>query len=66
MSELTDVELVQKTLKNPDDYELLIERYEEPIVRYIHRITGGSHEEVEELAQVIFIKAYRSLNSFDL
>ncbi len=34
-------------------------------MRYIGRMTGASHEEIEELGQIIFIKAYRSLNGFD-
>ena len=61
----SDAELVQKTLKNPDQYALIIDRFEEPILRYIGRITGWSHEEIEELGQMTFIKAYRSLNGFD-
>lgn len=28
-------------------------------------MTGASHEEVEEIAQMVFIRAYRSLNGFD-
>ena len=62
---LSDVQLVQKTLANADNYTLIIDRFEEPILRYIGRITGSSHEEIEELAQITFIKAYRSLNGFD-
>lgn len=61
----SDAQLVQKTLENPDNYALIIDRFEEPILRYIGRMTGASHEDTEELAQVIFIKAYRSLNGFD-
>lgn len=63
---LSDAQLVQKTLKNPDDYAFIIDRFEAPILRYIFRMTGASHEEVEELGQMTFIKAYRSLNGFDV
>lgn len=62
---LSDAQLVQKTLKNPDDYVAIIDRFETPILRYIFRMTGAAHEEVEELGQMTFIKAYRSLNGFD-
>lgn len=62
---LTDAQLVSKTLENPDNYALIIDRFEEPILRYVGRMTGVSHEEIEELGQIIFIKAYRSLNGFD-
>jgi len=63
---LSDAQLVQKTLKNPDDYAFIIDRFETPILRYIFRMTGASHEEVEELGQMTFIRAYRSLNGFDV
>lgn len=61
----SDIELVQKTLKNPDQYALIIDRFEAPILRYLQRITGSSEQEVEDLWQMVFIKAYRSLNGFD-
>ena len=63
---LSDAQLVAKTLENPDNYTLIIDRFEEPILRYVGRMTGVSHEEIEELGQIIFIKAYRSLNGFDI
>lgn len=63
---LSDAQLVQKTLKNPDDYAFIIDRFETPILRYIFRMTSASHEEVEELGQMTFIRAYRSLNGFDV
>ena len=67
MSEtITDAQLVQKTLKNPDEYARIIDRFEAPLERYIERITRADHEDVEELLQTIFIKAYRSLNGFDI
>lgn len=62
---LSDAQLVAKTLENPDNYALIIDRFEESILRYIGRMTGAPHEEIEELGQIIFIKAYRSLNGFD-
>lgn len=62
---LSDALLVTKTLENPDNYALIIDRFEESILRYIGRMTGTSHEEIEELGQIIFIKAYRSINGFD-
>ncbi len=62
---ITDAQLVQKTLINPDEYALIIDRFEGPLERYIMRITHADHEDVEELLQTIFIKAYRSLNGFD-
>lgn len=67
MSEnLSDADLVTKTLQNPDNYALIIDRFEEQILRYIARMTASPHEEIEELGQIVFIKAYRSLNGFDI
>lgn len=66
LENLSDAQLVEKTLQNPDSYALIIDRYEEPILRYIGRMTGTSHEEIEEMAQIVFIKAYKSLNGFDI
>lgn len=66
MSEtITDAQLVQKALKNPDEYALIIDRFESPLERYVSRITHTEHEDIEELLQTIFIKAYRSLNGFN-
>lgn len=65
LDNLSDAQLVGKTLENPDNYGLIIDRFEEPILRYIGRMTSSSHEEIEELGQIVFIKAYRSLNAFD-
>jgi RNA polymerase sigma-70 factor (ECF subfamily) len=67
MSEtITDAQLVQKALKNPEEYAGIIDRFEAPLERYIARLTRADHEDVEELLQTIFIKAYRSLNGFDI
>lgn len=65
LDNFSDAQLVSKTLENPDNYTLIIDRFEEPILRYVGRMTGCPHEDIEELWQIIFIKAYRSLNGFD-
>lgn len=67
MSEqLTDKELVQRALRDPNAYGQIIERFESPLLRYITRITHAEHQEVEDILQSVFIKAYRSLNGFDI
>lgn len=62
----TDCELVTLTLQNPKFYGALIERYEKPLTRYLQRIAGLSQPEIEDLLQVIFLKAYQNLNGFKL
>jgi len=61
----TDEELVKLTLKNKAYFEYLIDRYEAKLLRYIKRITNVSQEEVEDILQESFIKAYYNLNDFD-
>jgi RNA polymerase sigma-70 factor, ECF subfamily len=45
-------------------YEILITRYERPIVNFIYRMIGD-YEQALDLAQEVFFKAYRSLERFD-
>lgn len=35
---LSDSELVSATLKNPNEYAVIVERYETPLMRYIRRM----------------------------
>ena len=63
---LSDALLVTKTLENPDNYALIIDRFEEPLRRYALRMTHAEHQDIEELLQTVFIKAYRSINGFDI
>lgn len=44
-------------------FEILVLKYQERIFRLIRRLLG-SREHVEDLAQEVFIRAYRSLGSF--
>jgi RNA polymerase sigma-70 factor (ECF subfamily) len=44
-------------------FELLVVKYQERIFRLMRRLLGNQ-EQVEDLAQEVFIRAYRSLGSF--
>ncbi len=61
----SDAEVVKMTLKNPDQYGLLVERYEAKLQRYILRLGVRVLDDQLDVLQEIFIKAYRNLNSFD-
>jgi RNA polymerase sigma-70 factor (ECF subfamily) len=63
--DMTDEELVAETLKNPDSYVFLVERYETKLLRYILRISLGSREDAEDILQDVFLSAYKNLNDFD-
>ena len=59
-----DLGLVRRVLEGDREaYELLVLKYQERIFRLIQRLLGR-REEVEDLAQEVFLRAYRSLGSF--
>lgn len=60
-----DAKLVQDALRESDAFGRIIEKYQEPLKRYIRRLARPSQDEVEILLQDIFIKAYENLNDFD-
>jgi RNA polymerase sigma-70 factor (ECF subfamily) len=62
---MKDEELVAESLKNPQTYGVLMERYEEKLMRYIMRISASSREDAEDILQDVFLSAYRNLNEFD-
>ncbi|MFA5927179.1 MAG: RNA polymerase sigma factor [Patescibacteria group bacterium] len=64
-SKLTDEELVTLTLADKNNYFYLANRYEEKLSRYIKRLANFSSQDVEDILQDIFIKAYLNLNSFN-
>jgi RNA polymerase sigma-70 factor (ECF subfamily) len=61
----SDAEVVRMTLVDPNQYGLLVERYEAKLQRYITRLGVRVHDDQLDVLQEIFIKAYRNLNSFD-
>ncbi|MEY2665749.1 MAG: hypothetical protein RLZZ480_854, partial [Candidatus Parcubacteria bacterium] len=61
----SDEEIVRLTLKDPNQYGLLMERYEAKLKRYIIRLGVRNVDDQLDVLQEIFIKAYRNLNGFD-
>lgn len=61
----TDNQLVELAKANPDEFTGLVNRYWQPLFVYIKRISYFSHEDIEDILQDSFIKAYKNLNSFD-
>ncbi len=61
----TDAEVVARTLVDTSAFTLLVERYEEKLVRYIRRLGIRNTEDGEDVLQEIFIKVYKNLNAFD-
>ncbi len=47
-----------------EQYRLLVERYQQPVMRIANGITGNHHLS-EEIAQEVFLIAFRKLDDFD-
>ena len=62
---ISDEELVEKSLQDIDYFACIYERYEQKLIRYILRISSFSIEEAEDILQEAFIKAWRNLNEFN-
>lgn len=61
----SDAELVVRTLEgSADAFRRLVERYQRPVLSVIARMVGDASL-AEDLAQEVFIKAYRKLATFD-
>jgi len=61
---LSDEELVRRTLSDRDQFLYLVERYKGRLLSYIRRLTSASQEDAEDILQEVFIKAYLNLNGF--
>ena len=64
MEKQTDEQLVTDILANPEKYGELIDRYESRLRRHVSRITSLEDETVDEILQMVFIKAYKNLAGF--
>ncbi len=60
-----DALLVQKALESSEEFGRIIEKYQEPLKRYVRRIARPSADDLDILLQDIFIKTYENLNDFD-
>lgn len=62
---ISDEELVEKSLRDVDYFACIYDRYEQKLIRYILRISSFSFEEAEDVLQEAFVKAWKNLNEFD-
>ena len=61
----SDETLVKHALRDADAFGTLMHRYEAPLTRYVRRISSFSGDDIEDILQEAFIKAYRHLREFD-
>jgi RNA polymerase sigma-70 factor (ECF subfamily) len=64
--DITDEEIIRRTLSDKEAFTEIIERYEAKLLRYLERLGVGVREDREDILQNAFIKAYKNLNGFDL
>jgi RNA polymerase sigma-70 factor, ECF subfamily len=64
-SAMDDSELVEASKSDPEVFGELVSRYQERLFRFIRRTSYFCIEDIEDIVQETFIKAYRSLNIFD-
>ncbi len=61
-----DEEVVFLALKDKEAFAVLVGRYAERLKRYIRRLGVFRQEDLEDILQNVFLKAYRNLNDFDV
>lgn len=64
-SEESDEVLAVLAVTDQHAFGILVDRYQNKLLRFIRTISNVRHEEAEDILQEAFIKAYRNLNSFD-
>jgi RNA polymerase sigma-70 factor (ECF subfamily) len=62
---LSDQELVLKAFIDQQYYGEIIERYQQPLLRFIKRISSFNDAEAEEILQETFLQAWVKLHSYD-
>ena len=61
MTNLDDAQVITSVREGaPDAFSIIVERYQQPIVRYLYRLTGD-WSVAEDLAQDTFVNAYRGI-----
>lgn len=62
--EMRDEEILKASLKEPAVFEILVERYQEPLLRAAWRVVR-SREEAEDIVQEAFVKMYKNGSRFE-
>jgi len=65
LARLTDEQVVAEVLRSKEAFAELVHRYQDRLGRYVRRLGLLRHEDVEDVLQGVFLKAYRNMNDFD-
>ena len=63
-SDMRDEEILQASLREPAIFEILVERYHDPLMRAAFRVVRG-REEAEDIVQEAFVKMYKNADKFE-
>lgn len=63
--DMTDYQLVQHTLRDPEYFRFIVQRYQNKLLRYIQRLSNVSLPEAEDILQETFLSAYTHLRVVD-
>jgi RNA polymerase sigma-70 factor, ECF subfamily len=63
--QLSDQDLVTKTIKNKQAFAAIVHRYEAPLLRYLFRLGCKDAAAAQDLLQEIFIKTFVHLYDYD-
>ncbi|CAN5686241.1 RNA polymerase sigma factor [soil metagenome] len=63
--ELSDQDAVRQTLTDRHMFRILVQRYQDALLRYIQRLGCSDPEIAKDILQESFIKAYSNLNDYD-
>lgn len=61
----SDEEIMARVVTDREAFVCIVERYEEKLARYLRRFMPGLGEEVSDVLQEIFVKAYVNVRGFD-
>lgn len=64
LTELKDEEILRASLKEPAIFEMLVEKYHDPLMRAAWRIVRN-REEAEDIVQEAFVKIYKNADKFE-
>ncbi len=65
LAALADEKIVAEAITDDRYFEILVERYESKLRRYVMRFINCSVADAQDIVQEVFINAYRNLNGFD-
>ena len=61
---MRDEEILRASLREPALFEILVEKYQEPLIRAAWRVVRG-REEAQDIVQEAFVKMYKNADKFE-